>query len=1189
MKTSLRVCWFCLLTGVLSICFSCLSFALVPLVEEAEIENSIQLNTSVVGALSSEDSDDCYSFSITECGKLTLHFSASSERLATKHWYVKLRDANNKELFSTRVYGGNAELVSPCYGLSSGTYYVEIYANKKDAISSEDYTLLLEFEKDDRWEQEPNGSLNQAREMTPDSEYKGTITSESDKDFYSFIYTDQLGEFVFSHAPSGSSFEYWTVRFLYDNGDKLQETRVAMKDGEVKISLSDLELTAGRRYYIVILPADDNRFHTSEYTLLIRSGQHVCQLEQVNAVESTCAETGVILHQRCKTCGLTYDLEGQPIVDVTMPQKSHTWSDWETVLGATCTTAGEQKRSCLVCSKPDQQSVDALGHHYAAEWSVDQEATCQSVGSRSRHCRRSGCTARTDVEEIAVKAHSSNVQKFDEESHWYECVCGEKLQAEAHDFKTNVLKAATCTQQGYARFQCRDCGYAYEDALPYKEHRMGEWTLKTPATCDQNGEEIRTCVSGCGVTETRALEKLPHTYSQQWTTDRAPTCLLSGSQSHHCERCDARADVTAIPATGHTLGGWRETLAPTCTKEGKESRSCSSCDYVEERVGANATGHTFGDWRETLAPTCIEKGKESRSCSSCDHVEERVGEDAAGHTFGDWRETLAPTCTEKGKESRTCSSCDHVEERVGANAMGHTFGDWRETLAPTCTEKGVESRSCSSCDYVEERVGENATGHSFGEWSELRAPTCTEGGLEKQVCGICGLEQSRVVGAELGHSYDAYFTVDTEPTCDEKGQKSRHCQKCDARADVTVIDAIGHTFGEWETVYAPTCTESGKKKHVCVTCGDEELKTFGEAYGHRFEDAFTVDEAATCQAVGSKSRHCQNCSERTDVREIPITGHSFGDWQETVSPTCTEAGEEIHRCIVCQAEETRIGADALGHSYESEWTVDVAPSCHEKGSQSRHCIRCAETADRKAIAMLDHVYDEGTVTVEPTCERTGTKVFTCAVCQNTRTVSLEKQAPVILGETEKKWNPKSGENMVFRSAASLADFVEVRVNREVVPRDCYILREGSTIVELTTEYLKTLGGGAYTIEIVSTTGIASASLEVSDDSIPLWLWLILGAAALPVTCVLIWVVVDQIRKIKRASASMGVPVGATKAVKCVVETPAPAKTVENKQVEPADAPKAAPVAPTSSSEQNAQGQAPVNATQQTAVKTVTRK
>ena len=543
-----------------------------------------------------------------------------------------------------------------------------------------------------------------------------------------------------------------------------------------------------------------------------------------------------------------------------------------------------------------------------------------------------------------------------------------------------------------------------------------------------------------------------------------------------------------------------------------------------------------------------------------------MGANATGHAFGEWRETLAPTCTKEGKESRSCSSCDYVEERVGANATGHALGEWRETLAPTCTERGKESRSCSSCDYVEERVGANATGHSFGEWSELRAPTCTESGLEKQVCSSCGLEQSRVVGAELGHSFDAYFTVDTEPTCDELGQKSRHCQKCDARTDVTVIDAIGHAFGEWETVYAPTCTESGKKKHVCVTCGEEELKIFGEAYGHRFEDAFTVDEAATCERTGSKSRHCQNCSERTDVREIPITGHSFGDWQETISPTCTEAGEKIRHCSVCQAEETRVGADALGHSYESEWTVDVAPSCHEKGSQSRHCIRCAETADRKAIAMLDHAYDEGVVTVEPTCERTGTKVFTCAVCQNTRTVSLEKQAPVILGETEKKWNPQSGENMVFRSAASLADFVEVRVNREVVPRDCYVLREGSTIVELTPEYLKTLQGGAYTVEIVSTTGIASASFEVSDGSLPLWLWLVLSAVALPVACVLIWVVVDQIRKIKRASVQMGTvaPVGEAKAVKRVeasdsvrgVEKPTPAKAVENKPVEPANAVKA---------------------------------
>lgn len=148
------------------------------------------------------------------------------------------------------------------------------------------------------------------------------------------------------------------------------------------------------------------------------------------------------------------------------------------------------------------------------------------------------------------------------------------------------------------------------------------------------------------------------------------------------------------------------------------------------------------------------------------------------------------------------------------------------------------------------------------------------------------------------------------------------------------------------------------------------------------------------------------------------------------------------------------------------------------------------------IASLEHVFDAGVVSVSPTCERTGSQIFTCTVCSNTRVICLEKLPPVMMGEDEKEWNPKSDQGVIFRSAASLVDFLEVRVNGEVVPREYYLLREGSTIVELTPAYLGTLGNGIYTLEIVSTTGIATASLEVTEQTSLVWLWIILAIVAL---------------------------------------------------------------------------------------------
>lgn len=55
----------------------------------------------------------------------------------------------------------------------------------------------------------------------------------------------------------------------------------------------------------------------------------------------------------------------------------------------------------------------------------------------------------------------------------------------------------------------------------------------------------------------------------------------------------------------------------------------------------------------------------------------------------------------------------------------------------------------------------------------------------------------------------------------------------------------------------------------------------------------------------------------------------------------------------------------------------------------------------------------------------------------------------------------------FRSTEPLNEFQEVKVNGQVVDPSNYTLEEGSTIVNLSIDYLKTLDVGAYDIEVVS--------------------------------------------------------------------------------------------------------------------------
>ncbi len=67
----------------------------------------------------------------------------------------------------------------------------------------------------------------------------------------------------------------------------------------------------------------------------------------------------------------------------------------------------------------------------------------------------------------------------------------------------------------------------------------------------------------------------------------------------------------------------------------------------------------------------------------------------------------------------------------------------------------------------------------------------------------------------------------------------------------------------------------------------------------------------------------------------------------------------------------------------------------------------------------------------------------------------------------------------FRSTEPLDEFKEVNVNGQTVDPSNYTLEEGSTIVNLSIDYLKTLPTGNYTIDIVSANSTTSGSFSVA--------------------------------------------------------------------------------------------------------------
>lgn len=392
---------------------------------------------------------------------------------------------------------------------------------------------------------------------------------------------------------------------------------------------------------------------------------------------------------------------------------------------------------------------------------------------------------------------------------------------------------------------------------------------------------------------------------------------------------------------------------------------CKNC-----QTKINKENHTFDIKtanEDTLAvpADCVNPAKYFYSCECGAHTNDTtlVFESGApsGHKFGEWKESKSANCEEGGKEKHICSVCKAEEERDTA-PLGHDWNaEYTIDVKPTCTQPGSKSIHCSRCDAT------------------------------KDVTEI----------EPLGHDWEDDFTIDVKPTCTQPGSKSIHCSRCDATKDVTEIEPTGHSFGEWTVSKDSTCVAGGQKTRKCEICGYTEYEdTDIDPDAHEWEENYTIDKEPTCTTEGSKSIHCSRCDATKDSTVIPVTDHTYGEWEVVTPSTCTENGVKKHACIHCGFEQTEIIEPA--HEWEDSRTVDIAPSCTEQGEDSVHCRNCDERKDIKEISPKGHDWSEWKTLVEPTITSEGKECRSCSVCG----IKEEKALPKLSGKKEWKHDEK---------------------------------------------------------------------------------------------------------------------------------------------------------------------------------------
>ena len=307
----------------------------------------------------------------------------------------------------------------------------------------------------------------------------------------------------------------------------------------------------------------------------VSSGEkHIHNYVSTITKKATCAEEGEITY----TCIATNGTCDKKTYTEVVPKTAHTYGEWKVVKEATETEEGLKSHSCTVCGAEETASIpkkgstggtetpevptgDAKVHNFTTsganssffvisgnlasnkgtvtyngltltqclkmESSTSIKFTAPSAGKLTLVFGESGKNVKINgkknasdsncIVTVDVAAGSVEITKGDTMNLFYMVYTpsGTSETTHTHKYESKITKQATCTETGVLTYTC----------------------TSTTGTCDKK-------------TYTETIPATGHKFSTEWTVDVEATETTPGSKSHHCTVCDAKTDVTVIPATG---------------------------------------------------------------------------------------------------------------------------------------------------------------------------------------------------------------------------------------------------------------------------------------------------------------------------------------------------------------------------------------------------------------------------------------------------------------------------------------------------------------------------------------------------------------------------------------------------------------------------------------------------------------
>ena len=654
------------------------------------------------------------------------------------------------------------------------------------------------------------------------------------------------------------------------------------------------------------------------------------------------------------------------------------------------------------------KTKDPLGHIWEEEGTVTQKQTCTEPEITTYKCIRTDaydgyvCDKKKKVETKPALGHAWDVGKITKEAtcsetgvKTYTCSrCGgtktEDIPKTKHDYEEHVVKAPTCTEKGVSYYVCKNCGLTTSRRqTPATGHIHTEVRNQKDATYKENGYTGDTYCKDCGKkletgTVIPKLVEKEHDYGE-WVLDQAPTCKKYGARHRICKNCGDR-EVDVLDKVDHS---WElvSTTPATCTIGEIQHYKCSVCGETKDVTLSNPLGeHSWDEGKVTKKATCTEDGEKTYTCTVCNTTKTEVIP-ATGHQHKEVRNAKKATCTEDGYTGDTyCTDCNtKLESGTVINKLGHTWDNGVITKEATETEEGVKTYTCKTCGETKtEKIP--VASHHWDQGTITKKATCTENGEKTYYCtdADCNKTYVETIPA-TGHQHTELRDKKTA-TCGEDGYSGDlYCKDCGQLISKgAVVKATGHSWDSGKVTEVATCKKEGTKTYTCKNCGETKTESIPKTE-HQWNDG-EITKEATCKEEGSKTYTCSICGD-TKTEAIPKKDHTWDEGKVTKKATCTEDGLKVYTCKSCGETKEEV-LKATGHQH-TELRNEKKVTCTEEGyTGDTYCTDCGELIKKGSVTEKAGHNWEVTSEEKATCEKDGSKTYTCADCKGTKTETI---------------------------------------------------------------------------------------------------------------------------------------------------------------------------------------------------------